>query len=158
MVPFLSVKVILSRKAYSQIKYHLINAKNDYETGGILIGYKIGQVYFVIAVTAPNKIVDKSNISFVLEGKQHTKQVLKIMRRSLWYKPSILGVWHSHICDDVVFSEQDRISNQECAKFFNGALSMITKLPVSSQELKLNTYFITNKGCELHCHTYSWFV
>lgn len=153
MIPFLPIKVILSRKAYCQIKYYLINAKNDYEIGGILVGYKIGQLYWIIAVTAPNKIVDKSRISFVLEGKQHTKQVLKIMQKFRWYKPFILGVWHSHICDDVVFSEQDRLSNQEFAKFLNGTLSMITILSVSSLKLKLNTYFITGKGDELHCQT-----
>lgn len=148
----MDITVILSKNVYYQIEKDLKNAKNDYEIGGVLIGYKEGKVYFIVGTTSSTEITNKSKVSFVLDGNQHTKKALKMIKQ-FQHNPSVLGVWHSHICDDTRFSVQDRLSNQKLAKFFNGALSMLVIFSTSRQELNVNVFFITVKGIEYRCHT-----
>lgn len=146
------MKVILSRKVFYQIKHSLTEACNSYEVGGLLLGHKMLNSYFIIAATVPDVITDKSITSFILDGNKHTESAIKTMQY-FQYEPTILGVWHSHICDTAIFSEQDRQANKQLAIFLKGALSMITTMPVPNQRLNFTTYFITAKGKEHRCQT-----
>lgn len=95
-------------------------------------------------------MAEKSKVSFTLDGDWHTERALELMQE-FWYKPSILGIWHSHICDIDTFSEQDRRSNKQLAMSFNGVLSMIAMLPIPLRELSLTAYFISPSGNESPC-------
>lgn len=145
-----AAKVVLTRKAYCRIRNSVIAANNEFEIGGVLLGYKFLNRYSVAAVTVSAEPADKSNVSFTLDGKWHTACALKYMQK-FWRKPSILGVWHSHICDIDVFSEQDRQSNKRLAESFGDILSMITMLTMPSQDLKFTAYLISTNGKETLC-------
>ncbi|MCB7320855.1 Mov34/MPN/PAD-1 family protein [Lacrimispora sp. 210928-DFI.3.58] len=145
-----TTRVILSNKAYCQIRDSVTNAKNDFEVGGVLMGYKIFKHYFVVAVTVPTETAEKSKVSFTLDGDWHTARALELMQ-TFQRKPSILGIWHSHICDGDTFSEQDRQSNMQLAISFNGVLSMIVMMTMPLQDLSMTAYFISPNGKERLC-------
>lgn len=130
----------------------MADTKFQYEVGGILLGYQILQRCYVVAVTFPTETGEKSKVSFVLDGEQHTAHISEIMQK-FCYAPSVLGVWHSHICDIPVFSEQDRDSNKQLAVALDGTLSTIATLSMPMQQLNLTTYFVTAKGKEYLCKT-----
>ena len=147
-----AVRVVLSKKAYRQIRNGVTNARNDFEVGGVLVGYKMFKRYHVIAVTTSAKTAEKSKVSFTLDGDWHTARALELME-AFRPKPSILGIWHSHICDGDTFSEQDRQSNMQLAISFNGVLSMIAMMTIPFQDLGITAYYISPKGKESLCQS-----
>ncbi len=145
-----AARVVLSKKAYCQIRDSVTTAKNDFEVGGVLLGYKMFKRYSIVAVTVPTETAEKSKVSFTLDGNWHTARALELMQ-TFQRKPSILGIWHSHICDGDTFSEQDRRSNKQLAISFNGVLSMIVMLTMPLQDLSMTAYFISPNGKERIC-------
>lgn len=144
-----AVRVVLSKKAYGQIEDSMIAAKNDFEVGGVLLGYRIFGCCFVAAATVPAETSARSRVSFILDGDWHTACAADLMR-SLRRKLRILGIWHSHICAGAVFSEQDRQSNTQFAASCNGALSMLVQL-TPLREVRMTVYDISADGRERLC-------
>lgn len=144
-------KVFLSKNVYSNIANSVTEANNSYEIGGILLGYRIGSFYFLIATTVSKRISEKSKVSFILDGKEHMGYIQEILRQ-YWYKPSVLGVWHSHICDKA-FSAQDKKSNQQLAEKWGGVLSMLVMQGEAPKQLRVTTVFVTARGQEHSCCT-----
>ncbi len=151
MVSFFKYRVIFSKSPFQKIKKSLIKAQNKYEIGGILLGYKILNFYFIIDVTIPKNINKKSMVSFVLDGEEHSKLASEIIKSYL-YKPSVLGIWHSHICSGTTFSTQDKISNKEMACFLNGTLSMLVTM--NNGKFFKKVYYIYPSGKHILCKTY----
>lgn len=136
--------MVISKKAYRSILENITYANNMYETGGILIGYKILWFYFILDVTSQEKISKKSQTSFFLNGDFHTKSAETIIKQySL--TPCVLGLWHSHICYDTEFSQQDKIANRQFATIFEREiLSMIVIM--YGNYIKLATYCVLPNG------------
>ena len=114
------------------------------------MGYNLGRIYFIVAVTTPDNNINSSKVSFVLDGVEHTRKVNDVIMTSGYMcTPSVLGIWHSHICDGHNFSRQDRVSNMALAKLFGGALSMlVTK---SSYTILFSASYISATGIEEDC-------
>lgn len=151
-VIFSTHKVFLSKHVLKKIKRSVADTKNQYEVGGILLGYKILCWYYIIDITVPSKLVDKSAVCFFLDGKHHTEQAKRIIKR-FCYAPSVIGVWHSHICNITTFSKRDRQSNKQFAASFGEILSIIATFSSLSKTIKLATYYITTRGGECRCRT-----
>lgn len=143
--------VIVSKDAYHQIKSSVINASGSYEVGGVLIGCKFLNFYFIKSVTVPLYTAEKSKVSFTLDGEAHTLAAQKIIERNKG-KLFVLGIWHSHICDGDRFSEQDRKSNRELAASLGGAVSMLAVM--SENNVRLTSYFINKSGREQRFRTF----
>lgn len=143
-------QVFITRKASHTIRQCVIKADNNYETGGILIGYQLGRIYLVVAVTTPNSNENSSKVSFHLDGVEHTRKVNDvIMTSSHMCTPSVLGIWHSHICDGHNFSQQDKVSNMTLAKSLGSVLSMlVTK---SAHTILFSISHISAIGIEEDC-------
>lgn len=143
-------QVLINRKAIQAIYECVTKADNNYETGGVLIGHNVGRIYFVVAATTPVSNTNSSKVSFVLDGVEHTQKVNDVIMTSVHMRtPSVLGIWHSHICDGHNFSQQDKASNMVLAKSFDGALSMlVTK---SAHTVLLSTSHISAIGIEEDC-------
>lgn len=147
---FLSFSVLLSKNAYQKINSAFADAQGEYEVGGVLLGYKLWRIHYVIAVTVSNKSPQKSATSFFLDGKKHTALAAEEANKCC-YPPVLLGVWHSHPNGMNTFSEQDRLSNKRLAQTFNGALSIL--VTADAAELCLKSYYISVDGAEIYCHT-----
>lgn len=120
--------VFIQKRVSNTIRCCISKADNNYETGGVLIGYKLGLLYIIVEATSTNSVSNNSNVSFLLDGAEHTRKFNDITA-GIKCSPSALGVWHSHICDGHNFSEQDKISNRILAKSLGGALSMLVSKP-----------------------------
>lgn len=117
-------RVFVAPEAFQTIRESVLKTDNNYETGGVLIGYRLAHLYFVVAVTNANTAEKSTKTSFVLDSAEHTQQANEIIAR-FRKAPAALGIWHSHICDGHNFSRQDKLSNKRFAKTFGGALSML---------------------------------
>ncbi len=143
-------QVIITKNAFHTIKQCLLKADNNYETGGVLIGYHLWRMYFVVAITTPNTNSNSSMVSFLLDGAEHTRKVNDvIMTSGFMCPPSVLGIWHSHICDGHSFSQQDKASNMTLAKSFGGVLSML--VTQSARAILFSVSHISITGIEEDC-------
>lgn len=145
-------EVILSSDAYRQIREQIEDAGNQYETGGVLLGHKKLRRFFIVAVTPPCGIPDPALTAFVLDGPQHTRTAAQLAQR-FRRRPSIVGVWHSHICDGAVFSAQDRQSNRLLAQHLGGAVSILAAPAELGRTSVLTSCFIPAHGREHICVT-----
>lgn len=146
-------RVLVSGKAYRKISACVTRAGRSYETGGVLMGYKVLDTYYIVDVTTPALTKNRSMISFVLDGSEHTRKSAKIISKYL-IKPQVLGIWHSHICDIDRFSEQDRRSNTILARSLGEALSMIVTLQPDKHKVKMTTFLVTRDGRHYPCENY----
>ena len=144
-------RIVVSSKAFLNIQTCVTVAESTYETGGTLIGYKFCNTFFVVAITSQEEYETRSKVSFTLNGSEHTQKSSQIISQ-FKFKPLVLGVWHSHICDGACFSELDRMSNKSFAEIFNGALSMLAVM--QDNRVILTTSFISASGKEHFCKTY----
>ncbi len=107
------------------------------------MGYKCLGEHIVVAATVPEENSCRDKVQFYLNGAYHSHKAEAMMRKT-WPKAKILGVWHSHICDDVIFSEQDSRSNRQLAKLLNGCASTLVTL--RDEQLVWVTYRILPTG------------
>lgn len=149
MVFCLKRQVIITKKALHIINQSLLEADNNFETGGVLIGYRIGHKCFVASSTTPKIDENRSKVSFLLNGEDHTQKVNEIVKSKRVWSPSVLGVWHSHICDGHSFSQQDKMSNMALAKSFDGALSML--VTQSANTVSFSASYISAEGIAEDC-------
>ena len=144
--------VVFSRGAFRRLSLSIEETGNFYEVGGVLLGHYRFNTYFIIDVTVPVGQIDKSNISFVINGEKETVTIEKIRARYIC-PPLPLGIWHSHVTGIETFSIQDRISNQKFSQSFDGALSTIAVQSANIGTVKLKTYYIFPDGSEQFCET-----
>ncbi len=141
-------RVIITKKAFHTIRQCVLEADDNYETGGVLIGYNLWRMYLVVAITMPNTNSNTSRVSFLLDGAEHTRKVNDIVS-GFRFSPAMLGIWHSHICDGHKFSKQDRLSNRILAKSLGGALSML--VTNSTHTIVCSISHISPTGIEEDC-------
>lgn len=142
--------VVFMKKAYRKISEIYAKAQDKYEVGGVLLGYRVGKMFFVMEVTACEEKQDNNLTTFYLDGEKHTAMAKSIAKR-YWISPRLLGVWHSHIINDQTFSVQDSESNKKLAVLMNGILSVL--VIKNACEHKMISYFISATGEEMHHKT-----
>lgn len=140
--------IIITRKAFHTIRKDVFLADDNFEIGGVLIGYQLIWIHIIVAVTTPNKNKCKSRISFLLDGAEHMQKANNIISGYMC-SPTLIGIWHSHICDGHKFSKQDIYSNRILAKSLGGALSMLVTKHVHT--LALSVSHISISGNESDC-------
>jgi len=144
--------VIISQSTFQNISNCIAKVNNSYEVGGVLLGHRHLRTYFIIDATIPFSQKVKSNISFELDGVKETQlanRLISMYRK----KPSLVGIWHSHVGRMDTFSSQDKHSNQKFAEIVGGAISAIA-IPTSDARLdELVSYYISPKGKEALCFT-----
>lgn len=127
----------------------MLEADNNFEIGGVLVGYRFWKFNFVVAATVSDAGENGSKVFFLLDGVEHTEKVNEIAESGFIWPPSVLGIWHSHICDGHNFSQQDKISNRVFAKTFGGALSML--VTQQAQTVLFSISYISDAGVEKDC-------
>jgi len=125
-------------------------ADSEYEVGGVLLGHKFADCYIILVATASQKGQMDTKTTFVLDGEYHTQAARSLIER-FFVRPLVIGVWHSHICDDVVFSEQDQVSNKQFSQLCNGAVSVLVTL--RQNRVNWASYHITTEGTSHLCRT-----
>ena len=70
------------------------------------MGYRHSSKYRIVDATVPDCEKCSGVASFVLDGAEETAKAEALVGRYT-NTPEIIGVWHSHIWGDAVFSLQD---------------------------------------------------
>lgn len=146
--------IYLSHFAYQQIHTAVSSTGNLYETGGLLLGHRRHTHYFIVAITAPNETTDKSSTTFILDGDKHSQQAHAISQ-DFSNPPTVVGIWHSHIYQNLGFSLQDKISNRQMAHLLNGTLSLLIESSDTDNSYQHIAYFIDISGREFPCQIVS---
>ena len=149
---FSAEKVTLSEMAYSTIHDSVTKANNQFEVGGVLLGYRAFNCFYIVAVTAQTDMSEKSKVEFTLDSEWHMAQIEEISR-TIRPELSILGIWHSHICDGDRFSDQDRRSNKQLAEAYDGVVSILATMPSQPGIVNVTVYYVPPSGAEHHCKT-----
>lgn len=144
-------RVFIKRDVYDRLRKHVCSTDFEYETGGILLGYKWSKTFGIIACTFPyyNGNVQATKMSFTLNGEEHTKEMEKIREKYI-FCPELIGVWHSHTTKDDSLSVQDRKSNGILVRQIGEMLSIIIT-PTASKTIQLTTYYISKDNREILC-------
>ena len=140
--------LIYSRCARNKIKTRIEAIDGKYEVGGVLLGYKMLSIAFVLDVTYSEASGKMANVEFVLDGEEHSALAYRIINACL-VKPKVLGIWHSHVSGLMEFSVQDQKSNYIMAQNFNGVYSSI----VDGDAFKIKTWYIPKKKHKKECIT-----
>lgn len=149
MFPFVPPTFILSEQACQKIKQSMLDPKNAYVTGGLLMGHAFFHRYYVVDVTTQTGNSEQPDGTFALDSSQHTGQAIDIIDK-FHHSPSIMGVWHSHLCD-IDASEQDRQFNLHFAQFWEGGFSLLVTMSPAVEELHLSICFVSRRGKERPC-------
>lgn len=143
-------KVVISPITCKQFVNHVCATGFQYETGGVLLGYRFLRMFYIIGITFPRHPEGASKATFILNGKEHTEDAKKIMGRFI---PNlrIIGIWHSHTTKDDSFSLQDRETNRLFAEKIGRMLSVIVTQEPGTDNIRLIPYYISEKGKEFLC-------
>ena len=141
---------MLSQDAFTAIGNCINEANNHFEVGGILLGYRFLNRFYVSSATAQLGIDDNSIVSFTLNGEWNMSRIAEI-NQCRKRKLSVLGVWHSHICDEDKFSMQDYRSNLELARLYGRIISAIMIKSSSSNLVSITAYLVSQNGEETRC-------
>lgn len=139
-------KVYFGKRAYNKIQAAIAASGFCYEIGGVLLGYRFLNFWYIKDATIPEGGDVRSKIGFHMDSKTVKKAIVKIQKNS-WIPIRTLGLWHSHICDIRTFSYQDRKTNQAWAHLMNGIVSVIIT-PKGKKDLRFNIYEIRKKENE----------
>lgn len=143
-------KVIISKIAYRQLRSHIRDTGFQYETGGVLLGYRFLWIFYIAGFTFPQHFTGATRTSFILDGEEHAEDAEKIMKRFIPHL-RLIGIWHSHTTEDNSFSLQDRETN----KLFTGQIGrMLSVIVIQQRELndiRLIPYYISGKSRGILC-------
>ena len=119
----MSRTVFLSPRAFKEIKFCIAEAEDQYEVGGLLIGYKIGLDVIVIRTVKADGC--NSRFSVEIGGEKQSKCARRIIESYWPLKPKLIGVWHYHIYNNRHFSKKDIESTKLVSKILRGAVSIL---------------------------------
>ena len=136
-----TVIVLLSKRAKRDIVRELRRYPKT-ETGGILIGCRIGRLMLVVAATSSGKNSRHEQCRFEMDMESAAEEVNAILDRHRAIGCRVLGIWHKHNNEYNLFSYDDRETNAAYAKLNDfGAVSvLITK---RGEKDVLNCYHIS---------------
>lgn len=116
--------IFLSKSARSTIQSEL-ESYPDVETGGILLGWKVGQLWFVRQVVSSGVKCVRTPYHYSMDSHEATERVQAICD----CKPSydVLGIWHKHNHNiSPYFSADDMRTNYAYADINSfGAISIL---------------------------------
>lgn len=142
-------KVIISEMAWRQLLSHMCTTGFRYETGGVLLGYKFMQIFYIAGITFPRRSESATRTTFLLNGEEHSEDAGKIMEKFIPHL-QLIGVWHSHTTEDNSFSLQDRETNKLLAGQIGKMLSVIVTQQ-KTNNIRLIPYYISENGKEALC-------
>lgn len=143
-------KVIISKMAYRQLIDHVRTTGFQYETGGVLLGYRIFWIFYITGITFPRHSERATRTTFILNGKEHTEDAEKIMESFIPHL-QLIGIWHSHTTEDNSFSLQDIETNKLLAGQIGRMLSVIVTRQRESDDIRLAPYYISGNNREFLC-------
>lgn len=132
-------KIIFSNRAYNSIVSETYD-KIKTETGGILLGRIIEDIWYVIEVIdpGPNSIF---TIVYFEYDTPYVNHLAKVISKQYKIELAVLGLWHRHPSSMDTFSSTDNGTNSDFAKLnMNGAISGLVNI---DPDLRLTMYHVS---------------
>ena len=132
-------KVVLSNRAVAAMRVEIDDHPVD-ETGGIFLGYRKGNVWYVMEMIDPGIECIFSPANFEYDGRYLNHLMNKINR--LYSAPlDILGLWHRHPGSFDSFSLPDDETNEKFAK--NNSEGIISGILNIDPEIRFTLYHVS---------------
>lgn len=131
-------KVVLSDRALIQI-YNETRARFSTETGGLLLGHYVDDVWYVVESSDPgnNGVFE---VTYHESDPDYANHVCSILSRSYKYPLVFLGMWHRHPGSLDSFSGTDDITNGKYAiSCGNGCISALVNY---DPDFRLTFYYV----------------
>lgn len=134
-------KVLISKRAYLSMLAEVYE-RVDTETGGILLGHREGDTWYVLESVEPGPKSIFTPTYFEYDDAYVTYRANKLSRL---YKYSIelLGLWHRHPSLMKTFSSTDDGTNKTYSDMLNGAISGIVTL---GNGFEITMYYVPING------------
>ena len=134
-------QIYFTTKAYVQ----LLTEIADYpyvETGGVLVGQRRGNTFYVFETVDPGFKADRQRAEFS-RHYEYTEHLAYKVANQYEGKTTVVGYYHRHPGSYDHFSGGDDISNLEFAQTFNGVISGLVNI---DPEFRLAFYYISPEG------------
>ena len=119
-------KIIFSNRAYNSIVSETYD-KIKTETGGILLGRIINDIWYVVEVIdpGPNSIF---TVTYFEYDTPYVNHLAKAISKQYKIELAVLGLWHRHPGSMDTFSSTDDGTNSDFSRLHpNGAISGLVK-------------------------------
>ena len=134
-------QIYFTTKAYVQ----LLTEIADYpyvETGGVLVGQRRGNTFYVFETVDPGFKADRQRAEFS-RHYEYTEHLAYKVANQYEGKTTVVGYYHRHPGSYDHFSGGDDVSNLEFAQTFNGVISGLVNI---DPEFRLAFYYISPEG------------
>jgi len=132
-------KIIFSNRAYNSIVSETYD-KIKTETGGILLGRIIDDIWYVVEVIdpGPNSIF---TVTYFEYDTPYVNHLAKAISKQYKIELAVLGLWHRHPSSMDTFSSTDDGTNSEFSRLHhNGAISGLINI---DPDLRLTMYHVS---------------
>lgn len=136
-----SYKIFFTKKSYIQ----LLTEIEDYpyvETGGVLVGQRRGNVFYVFESVDPGFKADRQRSEFS-RHYEYTEHLAYKVANQYEGETTVVGYYHRHPGSFDCFSGGDDVSNLEFARTFNGIISGLINI---DPDFRLSFYYISPEG------------
>jgi len=132
------MKVVFSKRAYIALLSETAS-KLTVETGGIFLGQKRGDIWYIIETIdpGPNSVFQVAYFEYDQQYVSHlANKIAKLYETSL----KLIGLWHRHPGSLSVFSSTDDITNKKYAMLrSDGAISALVNI---DPYFRLTMYYV----------------
>jgi hypothetical protein len=133
-------QIVISSTAYLSMKIEA-HAFPERETGGIFLGRRVGQTWYIIETIDPGYKKIVRNHAFFEYDAEYVTHLANIRSRLYQEGLKLIGLWHRHPGSFDSFSSTDDATNQRYAtQHGNGALSAIVNL---DPDFRLTVYHVS---------------
>lgn len=133
------IKVVFSDRAYNSIVSETFD-KIKTETGGILLGKIIDDVWYIVEVIdpGPNSIF---TITYFEYDTAYVNHLAKVISKQYKIELALLGLWHRHPGSMDTFSSTDDLTNNEFLQILpNGAISCLVNI---DPNFRITVYYVS---------------
>jgi integrative and conjugative element protein (TIGR02256 family) len=130
--------VWLSYDALNFIEKEAIRPKTK-ETGGILMGYQVGQQAVITIAIGPGPKAEHNHKSFIPDQKFHVSEIERVYsasERTITY----LGDWHSHPKQEPYLSHRDKLTFAKIANHKPARLPNPLMVVVGTEPFKIKIW------------------
>lgn len=138
-------KVYFTTRAFTQLVCEIEDHPN-LETGGIFIGRRINNTFYVFETIDPGLQVIREPGMFEIVSNEYSERLAYVISNLYEGDTSVIGFFHKHPPTLDRFSGGDRESNMACAQKCNGAISGLVNV---DGEFKLQIWYVAPPDAKL---------
>jgi integrative and conjugative element protein (TIGR02256 family) len=114
------------------------------ETGGVVMGYKLKETFYITDVVGPGEKAVHDYNSFSPDNNFHEKEIARIYKESGRIH-TYLGDWHTHPCQRAYLSERDKKTLRNISAFKPSRLPEPLMIILGSNPFQIKAWLYSPK-------------